>query len=383
MVFSRTPPAAHPIPPEALEHLPHPYRPGTLEIRAGGRHFLVLPDELKNVGEWANVAPEALSVKHGLGDPSKYYTRILHLAGHDPWGVGGGFEHLTEPFRDLVIAITQSTVDPSPSWMGKKHPGKKTSSPFVARKRVEKTNIALHEVIEGLQAHISAEVAKATQHIELQARLSAEVVASASNNIEAAADDIASDVLGVLASKDLDSVPHIKALRQRIDAKLAIARELAAEKIMLAAATQQLALGAEARGTPSPSHNAEPGYDAAVTRGAEARTRLFNHMLSSERVGKMLGVTRETVNTRRKDGLLLGLTNGGRSFRYPEWQWEERVAQSMPELLRILKDLDSWAQYLFFTQANPLLDGRSPLDCLRAGDASVMSAAISYAAEMA
>jgi len=58
---------------------------------------------------------------------------------------------------------------------------------------------------------------------------------SASKNLEAAAEVIASDVRGVLASKDLDSVPHIKALRQRIDTKLAIARELAAEKSRLAA----------------------------------------------------------------------------------------------------------------------------------------------------
>ena len=35
---------------------------------------------------------------------------------------------------------------------------------------------------------------------------------SASKNLEAAAEDIASDVRGVLASKDLDSVPHIKAV---------------------------------------------------------------------------------------------------------------------------------------------------------------------------
>ena len=62
---------------------------------------------------------------------------------------------------------------------------------------------------------------------------------TATTNLEAAAnavaEDIASDVRGVLASKDLDSVPHIKALRQRIDSKLAIARELAAEKSRIAA----------------------------------------------------------------------------------------------------------------------------------------------------
>lgn len=62
---------------------------------------------------------------------------------------------------------------------------------------------------------------------------------TASTNLEAAAnavaEDIASDVRNVLASKDLDAVPHIKALRQRVDSKLAIAREIAAEKSRIAA----------------------------------------------------------------------------------------------------------------------------------------------------
>jgi ElaB/YqjD/DUF883 family membrane-anchored ribosome-binding protein len=58
---------------------------------------------------------------------------------------------------------------------------------------------------------------------------------SATSNLDAAADAVVEDVRGVLASKDLDSVPHIKALRQRVDAKLAIARELTAEKARIAA----------------------------------------------------------------------------------------------------------------------------------------------------
>lgn len=44
-----------------------------------------------------------------------------------------------------------------------------------------------------------------------------------------------SDVKGVLGGKDLESNPQIKALRQRVEAKLAIARELAAEKSKIAA----------------------------------------------------------------------------------------------------------------------------------------------------
>ncbi|MGJ7579640.1 glycine zipper domain-containing protein [Variovorax sp. RHLX14] len=62
---------------------------------------------------------------------------------------------------------------------------------------------------------------------------------SASNNLEAAAnavvEDMANDVKGVLGTMDLAANPQIKALRQRVEAKLAIARELAAEKSKLAA----------------------------------------------------------------------------------------------------------------------------------------------------
>ena len=66
---------------------------------------------------------------------------------------------------------------------------------------------------------------------------------SATSNLEAAADAVVEDVRGVLASKELDSVPHIKALRQRVDAKIAIAKELTAEKARIAA--KQLRYAAE------------------------------------------------------------------------------------------------------------------------------------------
>jgi ElaB/YqjD/DUF883 family membrane-anchored ribosome-binding protein len=62
---------------------------------------------------------------------------------------------------------------------------------------------------------------------------------SATTNLEAASnaviEDIASDVKGLLTGKDLESHPQIKMLRQRVEAKLAVARELTAEKGKLAA----------------------------------------------------------------------------------------------------------------------------------------------------
>ena len=64
-------------------------------------------------------------------------------------------------------------------------------------------------------------------------------MSTSSANLEAAAnqvvEDIANDVRGVLSSEELESIPRVKALRQRVDAKLAIARELASEKGKLAA----------------------------------------------------------------------------------------------------------------------------------------------------
>ncbi|KTT16202.1 DUF883 family protein [Pseudacidovorax intermedius] len=62
---------------------------------------------------------------------------------------------------------------------------------------------------------------------------------SVSKNLEDAAnavvEDLASDVRGVLSNKDLEGVPQLKALKQRVETKLAIARELAAEKSKVAA----------------------------------------------------------------------------------------------------------------------------------------------------
>lgn len=55
------------------------------------------------------------------------------------------------------------------------------------------------------------------------------------DNAATAVEDLASDVRGLLAAKDLDSVPQIKALRERLDAKLQVARDVVSEKRKIAA----------------------------------------------------------------------------------------------------------------------------------------------------
>ena len=138
---------------------------------------------------------------------------------------------------------------------------------------------------------------------------------------------------------------------------------------------------------PSPEPiNHTPGYEAAVESGAEFRTRIFKseEMMSSDALARLLGVSRETVNSRRNEGSLLGLTNGTRVVRYPVWQLEDQVQPVIPDLLGILGNFDAWAVYLFITQESPLLDGRSPLEALRAGDRKpVLEAAKGYADALA
>lgn len=63
------------------------------------------------------------------------------------------------------------------------------------------------------------------------------------DNAATAVEDLSSDVRGLLASKDLDAVPQIKALRERLDAKLQVAREVVGEKRKIAARKAKEAAG--------------------------------------------------------------------------------------------------------------------------------------------
>ena len=129
------------------------------------------------------------------------------------------------------------------------------------------------------------------------------------------------------------------------------------------------------------------GYEAAVAAGAQARTEIFKRgdMLNSQDVADKLGVSRETVNQRRRNRELLALRHEGRGFRYPAWQIEPGVRDAIADVLVELGDsADCWAAYLFFTQPNPLLSGATPLQALKARkSAQVLRAAAAQREELA
>ena len=83
---------------------------------------------------------------------------------------------------------------------------------------------------------------------------------------------------------------------------------------------------------------------------------------------KLLRVTRQAVDKRRKAGRLLGLPVGRRGYAYPAWQFSrEGVLPGLEEALQALKGHDPWMKAVFLLNRNTRLGGDSPLHALRKG----------------
>lgn len=122
---------------------------------------------------------------------------------------------------------------------------------------------------------------------------------------------------------------------------------------------------------------------SAKLRGVEAQQNLLKAgkgVLSAEDTAQLLGISRQAVDKRRRQGQLLGLTQGRRGYAYPAWQFDKgRTIASLERVLEVLQSHDAWMQLAFFLNPNDRLGGASPVDALRAGDvARVISAAQAY-----
>ena len=122
---------------------------------------------------------------------------------------------------------------------------------------------------------------------------------------------------------------------------------------------------------------------SAKLRGVEAQQKLLQAgggVLSAEETAELLGISRQAVDKRRKQGQLIGLVQGRRGYAYPAWQFEDgRTIEDLEQVLKTLHGHDPWMQMAFFLNGNDRLGGKSPLEVLRAGDSSgVLSAAAEY-----
>ena len=128
-----------------------------------------------------------------------------------------------------------------------------------------------------------------------------------------------------------------------------------------------------------------PGYAAAIQAGAARRAQLFEEMLSSDDFAKAKAVSRETISKWRKEGRVLGLSNGSRVFRYPAWQAHDGVVlERLRPVMDALRGVEPWAAHLFLTRPHPLLGARTPVDLILSNDLGpVVKAAQNYAEEVA
>jgi len=122
---------------------------------------------------------------------------------------------------------------------------------------------------------------------------------------------------------------------------------------------------------------------SAKLRGVEAQQNLLKAsggVLAAEEAAQLLGISRQAVDKRRRQGQLLGLTQGRRGYAYPAWQFDKgRTIANLEKVLKALQSHDPWMQLAFFLNPNDRVDGASPADALRAGEVEkVISAALAY-----
>lgn len=124
--------------------------------------------------------------------------------------------------------------------------------------------------------------------------------------------------------------------------------------------------------------NAEARYERAVAdakaRGATRIAEILadDDMLSSDAMGALLNVSRETVNAKRQKRELLGLTGATRFVRYPGWQVDGN-GHVMPGLKALAAAFggDPWSVYRFLVSPCAELDGEAPRHVLWQGEAGL------------
>lgn len=85
-------------------------------------------------------------------------------------------------------------------------------------------------------------------------------------------------------------------------------------------------------------------------------------------------VTRQAINERIRRGELLAYRTGADHYMLPVWQFrpEGGVIEGFSEALKALResmpDAGQLTPFAFFLQADPVAEGRTPLEALRAGD---------------
>lgn len=110
--------------------------------------------------------------------------------------------------------------------------------------------------------------------------------------------------------------------------------------------------------------------EGALLKAGEAGQRAIlaqEDMLTIEQVSALLALPVTSINWLREHGGLLALEL--EEIRYPAFQFEPGVRDAIPEILEAFGSDRAWQAYDFCNRPEPMLSGRTPLDCIRNGGA--------------
>jgi hypothetical protein len=119
----------------------------------------------------------------------------------------------------------------------------------------------------------------------------------------------------------------------------------------------------------------------ARLRGIEQKRKLLEAQgdpLTSAQAAKLLKISRQAVDKRRRENKLLGLELGKKGYHYPSWQFDLR---GLEQVLTALGGRDPWEKLSFFLNPSGILGDRTPLTVLRGEKdnlSDVVTAAVSY-----
>ncbi|CAN7696637.1 helix-turn-helix domain-containing protein [Rhizobium leguminosarum] len=109
----------------------------------------------------------------------------------------------------------------------------------------------------------------------------------------------------------------------------------------------------------------------ALARNVEHRQNLIERAggtMSAEDAGRMLGISRQAVDKRRRAGTLLAVREGS-DWRYPLCQLDQgEVIAGISDVVRGFAAAGPWIALDFLLAADTALGGRTALQALREGD---------------
>jgi hypothetical protein len=109
-----------------------------------------------------------------------------------------------------------------------------------------------------------------------------------------------------------------------------------------------------------------------LARGILARKELElaeGGSLSAEELANALGRTRQGIDYLRREGLVLAWRTTQGKWRYPAWQLSAQggLLPGVRECLKAIATHSEWEPMIFFLSPRESLQGKRPLDLLRAG----------------